>query len=97
MNCCVFPKGVVLLCIALQISNALEREVESTFPITCPGCENGGPCLIIINDLMVDQNDYMVLDNATVVLPPNVFGNITCGGNMENLTEYLICPPRDGM
>ena len=95
----------VLLSIAFQISNAQERninkeekQIENTSTVTCPGCENGGPCLIIINDVMVNKNDY-TLYNASLILPPNdlnVFGNITCGNNLENLMEYLICPPING-
>ena len=72
------------------------KPVESTLTISCPGYENSAPCLIIINNVTVDENDYMLLDNGTVISPPNLFKNITCKGNME-LQEYSICPPRDGM
>ena len=94
----VFLKGV-LLCFAVQISitKKVRKPIESTLTITCSGCDNDGPCLIIINDVMVDKNIYMPLDNGSLILPPNVFGNVTCGDTLEHLTEYLICPPINGM
>ena len=103
-----FLKGITfLLCITVCLSSLqennvqeLRKPIDSTATVVCTGCGNGNSCIINVNNVTVDEDDYTVLDNGDLVLPaddPNIYGTVKCGGSIEQMINYKICPPNNSM
>ena len=96
-----FLKGfLVLFCIA-RISDSQGNEgdlppkpIDASIIIDCPECNNSRPCSVVMNG--VNTSDYPVMDNGSLIVPANdttVYGTLYCGGYIEQLKKYIICPP----
>ena len=75
----------------------LRKRTYATASIPCTGCDFDSSCLVIVNN--VTLSNYTISQNGDLLLPandPSIYGTVQCGGSVEQLDEYLICPPNNG-
>ena len=75
----------------------LRKPTDATALVPCTGCDFDNSCLVIVNN--VTLSNYTLSQNGDLMLPandPNIYGTVQCGSSVEQLDEYLICPPNNG-
>ena len=92
----------LLLSIAICVTQEsdpqkLSKPLDATTSVVCTGCDVDKSCLVIVNN--VTLSNYTLSQTGDLMLSannPSTYGTVQCGSSVEQLDEYLICPPNNG-